>query len=571
MANVANTLLFSGLAHRLVTTGILSETQVQLSLEQSYSQKIPFIVYLVQNKLVPSHIIAWSAAQEFGIPFLDLSAIEADTIPSKLVDEKLIQKYHAIPLLKRGNHLFLAISDPANQIALDEIKFHTGLTTHAILVEDDKLNSFIDYFINAKEDDILQSLQDSNLDSLEISNDDENTDNKTTLMDADDAPIVRFVHKILLDAIKKGASDIHFEPFERSYQIRFRIDGVLYPVANPPLTLASRIASRIKIMSQLDISERRVPQDGRFKLTISKKRAIDFRVSICPTVGGEKVVMRILDSTTASLDIDLLGYEPFQKEIFLNIIQRSQGMILVTGPTGSGKTLSLYTALSIRNTSDVNICTVEDPVEINLPGINQVHINLKTGLTFATALRSFLRQDPDIIMVGEMRDLETAEIGIKAAQTGHLVFSTLHTNSAPETLTRLINMGVAPFNIATSISLIIAQRLARRLCEICKRKTDIPSDALLEEGFCADEISKLTLFEPVGCENCADGYKGRTGIYELLPITTNISQSIMAGLNSLEVAKLAQAEGMQTLRQSGLNKVREGVTSLTEINRITKD
>lgn len=570
MANVANTLLFSGLAHRLVSGGILNETQVQQALEDSYNKKIPFVIYLVQMKLVPAAIIAWAAAQEFGIPLLDLNVVDTDSIPNKLVDQKLIQKYHAIPLFKRGNHLYLAISDPANQIAVDEIKFHTGLTTHAILVEEDKLSSYIDYFMASEEDDILQSLHDSSLDNLEITNEDEIND-KTTIIDADDAPVVRFVHKILLDAIKKGASDIHFEPFERNYQIRFRLDGILYPVTAPPLVLANRITSRIKIMSQLDISEKRVPQDGRFKLNLSKKRSIDFRISTCPTVGGEKVVIRLLDPTAASLDIDALGFESFQKEIFSNTIHRSQGMILVTGPTGSGKTVSLYTALSIRNTLDVNICTVEDPVEINLPGINQVNINLKTGLTFATALRAFLRQDPDIIMVGEMRDLETAEIGIKAAQTGHLVFSTLHTNSAPETLTRLINMGVAPFNIATSVSLIIAQRLARRLCDRCKRKTEIPHDALIEEGFTETEIPKLELFEPVGCDDCTDGYKGRTGIYELLSVTPTISQAIMSGNNSLEIAKIAHAEGMQTLRESGLNKVREGLTSLTEINRITKD
>lgn len=562
---------FSGLARHLVLDGLLDEATAQSCLEKAFTNKIPFVIYLVQNKIVNPLELAISASQDFGVPLFDLSAYDKEHIPTKVINEQMVRRHHALPLFKRGEHLFVAISDPSNQTALDEIKFHTGLVTHSILVEENKLALLIEEHLAAEEKIALGDLTDTSLDELVISSGEESAGETATESETDDAPIVRFVHKILLDAINKQASDIHFEPYEKFYRIRFRIDGILYEMASPPVTLANRISSRLKVMSQLDISERRIPQDGRFKLTLSKKRSIDFRISTCPTVNGEKVVMRILDPSSATLGIDALGYEMEQKKQFLEAIHRPQGMILVTGPTGSGKTVSLYTALSILNTPKVNISTVEDPVEIHLQGVNQVNINLKTGLTFASALRSFLRQDPDIIMVGEMRDLETAEIGIKAAQTGHLVLSTLHTNSAAETLTRLANMGVPPYNIATSVTLIIAQRLARHLCDGCKRPVKIPPDELIKEGFAEAEIANLVIYGPIGCEKCINGYKGRTGLYETLKLSEAIGQIIMGGGNSLDIAKQARQEGMISLRESGLKKVRDGATSLEEVNRVTTD
>ena len=561
----------SGLAKRLVMDGLLAEELAAEAQEKALKKREPFVSYLVDNKILAGSDIAASACQEFGTPLLDLAAMELENLPVSLVDEKLIRQHHALPLFKRGNRLFVAVSDPTNLQALDEIKFHTGISTEAILVEEDKLGRAIDKALDSA-DTSMTDLLDEDLDNLDISNgDDENRKDDSMDADIDDTPVVRFVNKVLLDAINKGASDIHIEPYEKSFRIRFRQDGVLLEVASPPQTMANRLVARIKVMSKMDIAERRVPQDGRIKMALSKKRAIDFRVNSCPTLFGEKVVLRILDPSSAKLGIDALGYEEEQKQLYLDNLNKPYGMILVTGPTGSGKTVSLYTGLNILNTPDRNISTCEDPVEINLAGINQCNMNPKAGLTFASALRAFLRQDPDIIMVGEIRDLETAEIAIKAAQTGHMVMSTLHTNDAPQTLTRLANMGVPPYNIASSVNLIIAQRLARRLCSNCKKPVEIPKAALLEEGFREDELPGLTIYGPVGCDQCAEGYKGRVGIYQVMPVSEAIGRIIMENGNAMQIADQARKEGVADLRQSGLKKVRDGVTSLEEINRVTKD
>ena len=574
----APTPVLSGLARRLVNDNLLDEEQAQQSLKDSHKEKRPFVHHLVTSKVLDAQTIANAASEEFGTPIIDLDAFNTEVIPQDIVDPKLIKKHLTLPLFRRGNRLFVAASDPTNLHALDEIKFNTGLSTDAVLVEADKLEEAIEAFFNRQEEslgDTLGGLDEESLDDLDIEAVDEEAagdDSSTT--EADEAPIVRFINKVLLDAIKSGASDIHFEPYEKAYRVRFRTDGILHEVARPPTNLATRLAARLKVMSQMDISERRVPQDGRIKMKISKSRAIDFRVNTLPTLFGEKIVLRILDPSSAKLGIDALGYEDAQKQLYLDALNQPQGMILVTGPTGSGKTVSLYTGLNILNTPERNISTAEDPVEINLEGINQVQVNAKVGLTFAEALRSFLRQDPDIVMVGEIRDLETAEIGIKAAQTGHLVLSTLHTNSAPETLTRLLNMGVPAFNVATTVSLIIAQRLARRLCSNCKKPADdIPDDILTAEGF--DDIGierkDLELYHPVGCSQCSNGYKGRVGVYEVVRITPKISSLIMEGGNALQIAELAKVEGFNSLRISALRKAAEGVTSLEEANRVTKD
>ncbi len=559
------------MAKRLVVDGLLEEEQAAEAQEKALKSREPFVSYLVENKIVASSAIASSACHEFGVPLFDLAAMDLEAAPVSLVDEKLIRQHHTLPLFRRGNRLFVAVSDPTNLQALDEIKFHTGISTETILVEEDKLTKAIDHALDSA-DTSMSDLLDEDLDNLDITSgdEDENRDDSTD-MDIDDTPVVRFVNKVLLDAINKGASDIHIEPYEKSFRIRFRQDGVLMEVASPPLTMATRLVSRLKVMSKMDIAERRKPQDGRIKMALSKKRAIDFRVNSCPTLFGEKVVLRILDPTSAQLGIDALGYEEDQKQLYLDNLNKPYGMILVTGPTGSGKTVSLYTGLNILNTADRNISTCEDPVEINLTGINQCHMNPKAGLTFATALRAFLRQDPDIIMVGEIRDLETAEIAIKAAQTGHMVMSTLHTNDAPQTLTRLANMGVPPYNIASSVNLIIAQRLARRLCNNCKKSVDIPKAALLEEGFREEEIGDIKLYSPVGCDQCADGYKGRVGLYQVMPVSEAIGRIIMENGNAMQIADQAKKEGIADLRASGLKKVRDGVTSLEEINRVTKD
>jgi type IV pilus assembly protein PilB len=517
--------------------------------------------------------IAIAAAQEFGMPLLDLDAVSLDLDIVRLVSDKLLAKHRVLPLVKRGKRLHVAVSDPTILHAVDEIKFQTGLAIEAVVVEDDKLQRAVQKAIEQVDTSMptLGGEEDFDLENLDVTSAEDAVDADTGRDDVEDAPIVRFVNKIMLDAIRKSASDIHFEPYEKYYRIRLRIDGVLREIAQPPVQLATKLAARLKVMSRLDIAERRVPQDGRIKMRLSKNRSIDFRVSSCPTLFGEKIVLRILDASTAMMGIDALGYEPFQKDLYMKTLARPQGMILVTGPTGSGKTVSLYTGLSILNVEDTNISTAEDPAEIVLPGVNQVNVNPKVGLTFASALRAFLRQDPDVIMVGEVRDLETAEIAIKAAQTGHLVLSTLHTNDAPQTLTRMVDMGVKPYAIATSVSLIIAQRLARRLCPNCKAPLDLPHDALLKEGFTEGQIaaSDFKVYKAVGCSQCTDGYKGRVGIYEVLPVTEAIGRIILEGGSAPHIRDQARKDGVWDLRTAGLKKCRDGLTSLEEVNRVT--
>ena len=528
----------------------------------------PFIRYLVEDKKIDGKKIAAILSGSFGCPYIQLSNFDTTLVPEGVRNEKLINKHNALPLFLRGKVLFVAMSDPTNLDALEEIQFNSGFSTELVLTDELGLQACIEKVLEAESDALeISDIDSAELAGLDVQN--ETKDDDPVGNSEDDAPIVVFINKILLDAIKKGASDLHFEPYEKSFRIRFRIDGILTEIARPPVSLSSRMSARLKVMSKLDIAERRVPQDGRIKLALSKKKSIDFRVSTLPTMWGEKIVMRILDSSSAMLGIDMLGYEPAQKEIYLEALDQPQGMILVTGPTGSGKTVSLYTGLNILNTEERNISTAEDPVEINLEGINQVQINNRAGLTFPSALRSFLRQDPDIVMVGEIRDLETAEIAIKAAQTGHLVLSTLHTNSAAETLTRLLNMGVPSYNVASSVTIIIAQRLARRLCPQCKTPEELSEMQLAEQGFPTDKLSEIKLFKPVGCEHCTGGYKGRVGIYEVIKISPTISSIIMEGGNSLDIANQCQKEGYNNLRQSGLQKAMNGMTSLSEINRVT--
>ncbi|SHE95972.1 type IV pilus assembly protein PilB [Microbulbifer donghaiensis] len=569
-----STTSLSGLAKRLVADQILDEPTAASAAKAARRENQTFAQHAVEAKLVSSRELARVASYAFGSPLFDLSSYNFDLIPKDIVDEKLISKHFALPLYKRGNRLFVAVADPTNLAGLDEINFNTGLNTDAVLVEADKLAKAIDSYLSDNSDigAGLEGMDDEELDALDVEGGQAERPDDNDL-GGDEAPVVRFVNKVLLDAIRTGASDIHFEPYEKTYRVRLRTDGVLHEVAKPPIQLAPRISARLKVMSKMDISERRIPQDGRIKMKLSKNKAIDFRVNSLPTLWGEKIVLRILDPSSAKLGIDALGYEEDQKKIYLDALAQPQGMILVTGPTGSGKTVSLYTGLNILNTPERNISTAEDPVEINLEGINQVNVLPKVGLNFAEALRSFLRQDPDIVMVGEIRDLETAEIAIKAAQTGHLVLSTLHTNSAPETLTRLMNMGVPTFNIATSVSVIIAQRLARRLCNECKTSVTLPDEVLKEEGFGSVTIpkSEWKLYQPVGCEHCSKGYKGRVGVYEVVRITDGISRIIMEGGNSIQIADQARKEGFSNLRTSALRKVVMGVTSLEEANRVTKD
>jgi type IV pilus assembly protein PilB len=571
MATPSAQMNLNGLARRLVDDGLLSDVDAQKAQEQANKKKVPLVSYLVENKLVDEKIVAAAGSEEFGIPLLDISTIEIEPDIIKMVDEKLVRKHHALPLFKRGNRLFIAVSDPTNLMALDEIKFHVGATTEPVLVEEGKLNIAIEKGMSANDTSLADLGGDGDLDDLDIGAGEEEDTGNDRDTDTDDAPVVRFVNKVLLDAINGGASDIHFEPYEKVYRVRYRKDGVLTEVATPPVALNRRIAARVKVLARLDISERRIPQDGRMKMKLSKNRAIDFRVNTCPTLFGEKIVLRILDPSSAQLGIDALGYEEDQKELYMQALQLPQGMIIITGPTGSGKTVSLYTGLNILNTEDKNISTAEDPVEINLQGINQVNVDNKVGLTFSSALKAFLRQDPDIIMVGEIRDIETGEIAIKAAQTGHLVLSTMHTNDAPQSLSRMINMGIAPFNIASAVSLIIAQRLARRLCNNCKKPADIPKEALFEEGFKEEELAGLKVYKPVGCDQCDKGYKGRVGIYQVMPVSDEMSRIIMQGGNAIDLADQAQKEGINDLRQSGLLKVKQGVTSLEEVNRVTKE
>ncbi|MFT6422957.1 MAG: type IV pilus assembly protein PilB [Thalassolituus sp.] len=563
----------TGLPRRLVEQNVLSQENAATIQKKMADDKVSFVTAAVSLKLADSRAIATLASDEFGLPVLDLTAFDTELLPKDIVSLTLVEKHRILPLFSRGNRLYVAQSDPSEMIGIDEIKFNTGMTVESILVEEDKLSITLDKVVSASDanlGDVFGDL-DNALDDVDIEDPDAQEKENAQESGSDDAPIVRFVNKMLLDAIRIGASDIHFEPYEKRYRVRYRTDGILQEVTSPPINLSGKIAARLKVMSQMDISERRLPQDGRIKMKISKNKAIDFRVNTLPTLWGEKIVLRILDPSSAKLGIDALGYEEEQKQLYLNALSSPQGMILVTGPTGSGKTVSLYTGLNILNVEETNISTAEDPVEINLEGINQVNVNSRVGLDFAAALRSFLRQDPDVVMVGEIRDIETAQIAIKAAQTGHLVLSTLHTNSAAETLTRLANMGVPAFNIATSVSLIIAQRLARRLCSQCKTPADLPEKTLIDAGLTADQIEHAEIYKPIGCEHCNKGYKGRVGIYEVVKLTDSISRIIMENGNAMEISDAARQEGFPDLRASALKKVVQGVTSLEEANRVTMD
>ena len=561
----------SGLGRAMVQKGLLGERDAEQIQIRANEAGITFVEELISSKKFGESEIAEFAAHTFGFPLIDLTTFDTDHLPTKFIEPKALQARRALPLYQRGNRLFVGISDPTNRSAMDQIKFQTGLHVEAIVVEDAKLGNVIGKLLAAAGINLKDLVEDEMAADLTDAETPETVDTNT--VEIDDAPVVRYIQKILLDAINSGASDIHYEPYEKIYRIRYRIDGELYEIATPPLAIKEKVASRIKVISKLDISEKRVPQDGRMKLVLSKTRAIDFRVSTLPTLFGEKLVLRILDSSSATLGIEALGYEADQKDLLMSAIQRPYGMVLVTGPTGSGKTVSLYTCLNILNQPDINIATAEDPAEINLPGINQVNVNEKAGLTFAVALKAFLRQDPDVIMVGEIRDLETGEIAIKAAHTGHMVLSTLHTNDAPTTLTRLMNMGIAPFNIASSVILITAQRLARKLCPSCKRPLDIPKPALLRAGFTERDLDgSWTPYEHVGCEACKNtGYKGRTGIYQVMPISEDLNRIIMTNGNAIDIAEQAKREGVRDLRQSGLLKVKQGVTSLEEVEAVTNE
>ncbi|WP_010114134.1 type IV-A pilus assembly ATPase PilB [Acinetobacter sp. P8-3-8] len=564
-------LRFSGYIRRLVDEGFVSAQQMKDALDSAHKLKMSTVEYLIEKLNLKPLLIAEMISCEFGEPILDLDSFNPDMFPKEVADSNLFSKHRLIPLVQRGNILYVATSDPTNIEALDAIRFNCGLNIEPIIVEYDKLEKVLEKHFTVEESFNFGD-EDFDVDIIATS-DDPPSDEDENETSEDEAPIVKYINKLLIDAIRMGASDLHFEPYEKSYRVRYRVDGVLRTITNPPLQLATRLASRLKVMSRMDISEKRVPQDGRIKLKLSKTKAIDFRVNSLPTLFGEKLVLRILDPSSAMLGIDALGYEEAQKALFMEALEKPQGMLLITGPTGSGKTVSLYTGLNILNTETSNISTAEDPVEINLEGINQVNVNQKVGLTFSVALKSFLRQDPDIIMVGEIRDLETAEIAIKAAQTGHMVMSTLHTNSAPETLTRLRNMGVPSFNIATSVNLVIAQRLARRLCSHCKTPVEIPKQSLLEMGFTEQDLSNpdLQIFQPVGCSECREGYKGRVGIYEVMKVTPEISKIIMEDGNALQIAAASAKLGFDNLRRSGLVKVMNGLTSLQEINRVTSE
>ena len=572
MASPSENIPLSEFIHYLIKDGLLSASQAEIYNAQAQKKQTPLLSYLVINNLIDSHQVAIKASQAYNFPFFDLDAIELQNLPIHLTNEKLIRKHHILPLFKRGETLFIASSDPTNFQALDDIKFQSQLHPEIILVDEKKLFKAIETRLETT-DTSMSDLLDDELEHQGINNnsDEEDLIKSDSNAEIDDAPVVRFVNKILLDAIKKSVSDIHMEPYEKYFRIRYRSDGILYQIASPPTHIAPRIISRIKVMAKMDIAERRVPQDGRIKITLSQNRDIDFRVNSCPTLFGEKIVLRILDPSSAQIGIEKLGFEPEQEQIFLKAINKPYGMVLVTGPTGSGKTVTLYTGLNLLNSIERNISTAEDPVEITVEGINQVNMNVKAGLTFATALRAFLRQDPDVIMVGEIRDLETAEIAVKAAQTGHLVLSTLHTNDAPQTLNRLMQMGIEPFNIVSTIILIIAQRLARRLCKHCKAPIHLPDTTLIATGFKTEELSNLKLFSPVGCEHCTNGYKGRIGIYQMMTLSDTMRTLILEGGNALQLAELAKSEGINDLRSSGLNKVRMGITSLEEIDRITKE
>lgn len=562
-----------GLARMLVQEQLLSEEDAASVQASATAQRIPFVSQLVQSKKLPALKIAETAANAFGFPLFDLDALNPDYVPAKTIDAKLMASSRVMALQSRGNSLFVALSDPTNLHALDDVQFQVGMALSPVVVEEDKLSKWIARLIEAS-DTSMQSLNMSDEFSLEMESGNEPLEPEVSSAEIDDAPVVKYIQKILLDAINMGASDLHFEPYEKYYRIRYRVDGVLQEIAQPPLAIKEKMASRIKVISNLDISEKRVPQDGRMKLVLSKTRSIDFRVSTLPMINGEKIVMRILDPSSATLGIEALGYEADQKAALLNAVSRPYGLVLVTGPTGSGKTVSLYTCLNILNSPGVNISTAEDPAEIPLPGINQVNVNDKQGLTFAAALKAFLRQDPDIIMIGEIRDLETADMAIKAASTGHMVLSTLHTNDAPSTLTRLMNMGVAPFNIASAVSLITAQRLARRLCPHCKQPLELPREAMLSVGFTeADLDGSWQLYGPRegGCEMCNGGYKGRVGIYQVMPVSDEMSRIIMKNGTAHDIADQAKREGVRDLRQSGLIKIKQGLTSIAEVEAVTNE
>lgn len=573
MATSTSQTKLSGLARTLIQENLLSEDEARAIEAQAYTVKAPFITQLILSKKLSALAIAEASAKAFGFPYFNLDAFNPDYLPSKKIDAKLMQTNRVLALQARNNTLFVAISDPTNIHALDSVQFQMGMTLSPIVVEDDKLNRWIDKIIEAS---------DSSLKSLDVDDDDfgfgddnvQTAEDKPIDSDIDDAPVVKFLNKMLLDAINMGASDLHFEPYEKFYRVRYRVDGILREITQPPLAIKEKLASRIKVISSMDISEKRIPQDGRMKLVLSKTRAIDFRVSTLPLIHGEKIVMRILDPASATLGIEALGYEPIQKDLLLSAVSRPYGLVLVTGPTGSGKTVSLYTCLNILNNPTVNIATAEDPCEIPLAGINQVNVNDKQGLTFAAALKSFLRQDPDIIMIGEIRDLETADMAIKAASTGHMVLSTLHTNDAPSTLTRLLNMGVAPFNIASAVSLITAQRLARRLCKHCRKPINVPKEALLSLGFIEEDFKQewqLYAHNPDGCELCNAGYKGRVGIYQVMPVTDAISRIIMKNGTAHDIADQAKLEGVNDLRRSGILKVMQGLTSIEEVEACTNE
>ncbi len=559
--------VLSGYAYYLAEQNLLDKEAALHALQQASANDTSYIDYLVKHKLLDEYSVAKTTSEYFGLPLCDISAFNSDLIPTEYLNIQVVKRRIALPLFKKSGLLYLAITDPTIQ-GLYEIRFLTGNDTRLFITEATKLEQVIDEVYNSM---ILSEINEAGEDLKNI----EVNAYKEEAMDlgaydVESAPIVNYVNRVLVDAIDKRASDIHFEHYESSYRIRFRQHGVLYPISPPPLKLANYILARMKVMSDLDITEHRMPQDGRFKLILSKKKSVDFRVSVCPTLFGEKIVLRILDAGATLQGVENLGMAPVQTENFLKALSRSQGMILVTGPTGSGKTVTLYSALNHLNSPEVNISTVEDPVEIPVPGINQVHVNMKTGLTFSAALRSFLRQDPDIIMVGEIRDLETAEIAVKASQTGHLVLSTLHTNSAPETVTRLMNMGIEPFNLASSLAIVIAQRLVRVLCNHCKQVEELPEAALIEEGFKPEEVKGLKIYKAVGCEHCTHGFTGRVGIFEVMPISQDMAQLIMEGANALRIVEQSKSEGIATLRESGLDKVRAGETSLAELNRVFK-
>ncbi len=562
--------MVSGALRRLVQAEVMTMEEAAEANDAAKKKKIPLFTYLVDNQLVKAEQLADAASNEYGVPYLDITTFDLSEAPKGIISENLIEKHQVIPLFLRGKRIFIGLADPTNSRAQDEVRFHTNLTVEPILVRQDLLASSIDELMKDSSS-MMDEFDEEGLDNLEFEDKPDDDDDDEDVSDRSDSPAVKLINKVLLDAIKRGASDIHFEPYEKNYRVRYRIDGMLTTMIKPPKSISNQVASRLKVLAHLDIAEKRVPQDGRVKLNLGKGKSIDFRLSTCPTLFGEKVVMRVLDASAAQMGIDKLGYEEDQKKLFKDAIVKPYGMVLVTGPTGSGKTVSLYTALNILNTDGRNISTAEDPVEIRVNGINQVQQNAKKGMTFSAALRSFLRQDPDVIMVGEIRDLETAEIAIKAAQTGHMVLSTLHTNSAPDTIARLANMGVAPFNIVSAVSLVIAQRLARRLCENCKKPTELPHETLLNAGFSEDDLKDANIFDPVGCPKCNEGYKGRVGIYEVMPMTENIKKIILAGGNSMDIAEQAGKDGVANLRQSALVKVKNGITDLVEANRVTVD